>query len=349
MILFFHMACVLPIASLIVELDYSRQCAYALVVLSTAALAFLCFLHYGDTINLVKFNVGYLRDEMGGRDLANPNAVGSQMGLAVLLSLSFCFGQFRNKDKTWLRSRAKSLVWALVILFLVLGAILTRSREAFVLVLLPSYLIVFHSRRHSRRKVAAVFLLILTGAIIPFTALGDAFVDLGRRFANVEELVTLSDRTDIWRFGADVLQTGPKNLLIGAGTGSADKALGAQGYYFAGSKLGDDGIVRLNAHNTYVEWLVSFGFVGFALGMSLLFAVVKRAWKWDKRQGTMFRRALVLFCVLSAAASVTYRSFLWPALGSLILAVLTDTGLRHPHAQDRLTPSLDGRPPASTG
>jgi len=330
MILVYHMACVLPIASLIVEIDYTRQCAYALVVISSASLAFLCYLHYGDTINLIKFNVGYLRDAMGGRELANPNAVGNQMGLAVLLSLSFCFGQFRNKDRLWLTTRAKNLLWALVILFLVLGAILTRSREAFVLILLPSYLVIFHSRGYSKRKAAVLFLLILIAAIIPFTVLGDAFVDLGKRFANIEELMTLSDRTDIWRFAMEVLQTDPKNLLIGTGTGSADKALGAEGYYFIGSKLGADGIVRLNAHNTYIEWIISYGFVGFVLGMSLLFAAVKRAWRLDKRQGTVLRRALVLFCVLNAAASVIYRSFLWPALGSLVLAVLTDGGLRGP-------------------
>ena len=247
------------------------------------------------------------------------------MALAVLFSLCFYFGEIRTKKKATPIPMLNAFFYMSMILFFAVGTILTRSREAFLAVLLPSYIMMFHSRGRTKKKIAIFLTFLMIVVIIPFTRFSEDIDALRKRFSDVNELMTLSDRTPIWSYTWDILTSDPKTLLFGVGTGSVDKVLGARDVHVLGAKLGSEGIVRRNVHNAFLEWIVSYGFVGFLFGGLLLYVLVERAWILDRRHSTAFRRALVLFFLLNAVVSVVYRSYIWPALGSYLLAALTDS------------------------
>ena len=321
---FCNLAVILPISSLIVEMNYREMCARTFLIVSAATLAYLFYLHYKEDPYLVNVTLGYLKDGVERKWLSNRNAVGSQMALAILLSIGFCFSRLRTKHKGTSTSRLTTLFSIPVTLFFVFGTILTQSRMALVAVFLPSYMIVFHSKGFTQRKIAVVIVLIVIFTMIPFTKIAKEIGAVSNRFTDVEELLTLGERTEIWQDVWPILTSDPKHLLIGAGTGSVDKEIGGMDIYAIGVKLGEDGITRRSVHSAFFEWLLSYGLLGFMLGSMTLYATLKRAWVLDRRHRTAYRRALVLFCLLISMAIVIYRYAAWPAFGSYLLAILTD-------------------------
>jgi len=184
-------------------------------------------------------------------------------------------------------------------------------------------MLIFHSKRLTKRKIALIIILICISVLVPVTKIGGDINVVAERFKDIDELLTLHGRTEIWEEVWPILTSGPKQLLIGTGTGGVDKEIGTNSADLIGTGMGDDGIVRRGVHNAFFEWILSYGLLGVILGASALYAAIRRAWKLDRRDRSVYRRSLILFCLLVSMTSLIYRYPFWPAFGSYIFAILS--------------------------
>ncbi len=141
------------------------------------------------------------------------------------------------------------------------------------------------------------------------------------RFVGDSTLATLGNRTQIWRNVYRAMCSDSKYLLFGAGTGMASQVLGR---FDIGAMEDDYGQLHRSCHNIYLDWFLTYGLLGFAAGACLLAAVWHRTVQLDRRDGGVARVSLLATLSLLGMTGVMYQQVGWVALGSLVLAMLSD-------------------------
>ncbi len=335
----------LPIAALIVEHRCWWLCVKTYVVTSAVAMAMAIWVEYqmhGATLigSLQRFGK-WVSDE--GSRLANPNRVGGQLALAAVLALMLYLksgkvvgsGQWAegsgrrclvplptaHRPLPTTHSATFSIGWTM---FLSMGCILTASRAAFVAWLAGMGLLLYSARVHDSRKLRDLAgVSCVLGATVLFLVFAVDFrpwQSLASRLDNPEHVLTASGRMTIWGAALDVWCSDQRHFLIGTGTGSVSEAIGRQ------LRLtGPDGftLVGMNAHSSFVEWGLSHGLLGIVAATSLAAVAIRRAWRQDRRAGTVFRTAVLLCFGLASMNYVTYRDPIILAAGALILSMVS--------------------------
>jgi O-antigen ligase len=211
-------------------------------------------------------------------------------------------------------------------LFLSFGCVLTASRGAFVALAAAIWLLVFFGTRlqqSSRLKdLAALGCVLLT--VMTFAAGTSSFRPwntLQSRFSTPTAVLTASGRLGLWKNALRTWHSSTRYFVAGTGTGVAPEVLARQHGY-----LMPDGVSfrPLDCHNAFVEWLVSYGLLGAAAGLCVIFRAQRQAQRLDRRDGTVNRRAILLCFGLLSMNLVTFYDPMFIAAGALILAMLSE-------------------------
>ncbi|GAB6187731.1 O-antigen ligase family protein [Thermopirellula anaerolimosa] len=135
---------------------------------------------------------------------------------------------------------------------------------------------------------------------------------------------SLGSRLPIWENAFRAWTTDPAAILIGAGTGQAEIALGRLD---AGAKPGDHGEYRRACHNMFIEWLLSYGIFGLLPGGWFYWACWRQASRLDRAEGTYSRRTLLLAVTLFGMTADLHRHFHWIFTSAWLLALLDPASL----------------------
>jgi len=341
----------LPIAALIVERRCWWLCARMFVIGSAFAMCLAIWFEYVlCTSGIVKslYRFGNLWSADGDLRLANPNLIGNQLALAAVLALVLYLrdGNRRKAHQGTAAPAQFSLAWTLL---LSMGCMLTASRGAFVSWAGGMTILVLWGMdsRQSRKARDLVAFCGVMFAVMLFVAAATGFQPwqtLQARLESPEKLLSASGRLPIWISAYELWTADLKTLLFGLGTGLVPETLGA----YLGH-LTADGVTTLptDTHNSFVEWGLSFGLLGMVAGVCLLWGVFRRTRLLDRRDGIVYRQAiLVCFCTASMTYVTVFYIF-FCAAGPLILAMLSDpppsgpAAVAHrPHRRPELVPAV---------
>jgi O-antigen ligase len=129
----------------------------------------------------------------------------------------------------------------------------------------------------------------------------------------------LGGRIDIWRAALEASTSDAGMLLIGAGTGGADHAIGTANPDLHIAKVGEHDVLRANAHNGYLYWLVSFGVIGLCVATVALAVIASYAVGNDWRLGMGAGSAMMAFFLLTSVTLIASRL----EITSIALSALT--------------------------
>jgi O-antigen ligase len=142
--------------------------------------------------------------------------------------------------------------------------------------------------------------------------------------------LSFGDRTPIWTAAASVVTSGSSELIRGTGLGGSNKALARADPDLETIRAGVDGISRVNAHNGYVDWIVSFGVVGAVIAVFTLMFLSWRAITRDMLQGKHIGQALLTAFLFASITGVPYGSAYSIAAGAVFLGYLArPSGAEH--------------------
>lgn len=228
---------------------------------------------------------------------------------------------------------AKAVDWwsLLAAGLLILGCILTGSRGA-GLTLLASLgiLLLADTRSQDRGRirdlVALGVLAVWLGCLAIFLSGINPLERIQHRLmgSEGESVRSLGSRLPIWENAFRAWTADAGSILIGAGTGQAEIALGR---IDAGAKPGDHGEYRRACHNMFIEWLLSFGAFGLLPGTWFYWTCWRRASLLDRAEGTLSRRTLLLAVTLFGMTADLHRHFHWVLTSAWLLAMLDPASL----------------------
>jgi O-antigen ligase len=142
--------------------------------------------------------------------------------------------------------------------------------------------------------------------------------------------LSFGDRTPIWTAATTVVTSGSAELIRGTGLGGSNKALAMAAPDIREIQAGVDGISRVNAHNGYVDWIVSFGVVGAVIAVFTLMFLGWRAITRDMLQGKHMGQALLTAFLFASITGVPYGSAYSIAAGAIFLGYLArPSGAEH--------------------
>jgi O-antigen ligase len=166
----------------------------------------------------------------------------------------------------------------------------TRSRGALVAALSAVVALVVLSPRRERRRPAALAVLAAAAAVLVFVLVAgsDLFRDWALRGQTVEQVQSLSQRTQLFELGKDLI---------------AEEPVWGQGYLMAGPRFRTFYSWAGHAHNVLLEVLVSMGYVGLFAFVFLLLVVLGRLWRGTRsppvrRSGFPLEAAAILLLLL---------------------------------------------------
>lgn len=297
---------VLPIAALIRKQDFLEAFLFSYALASAASMLYALAMTGSLT----------LKDSVG-TTTTNTNGIGIQAALSALFLLMFF-----PKGKGW-----RQILCACCVVFLVICAIDTASRTAFVSMGGSLLIALFLLSRKSAVQISILLTIAGLGAVGVSEVL-----DLDTRFyQGIQSRLladeegtrgTLGDRVQIWDV-AVVAFLSDTNWLHGTGTGGVDKALGSL-YESKGRAKGRDGIWRLHAHNTLVWSGVAMGIPGILvwiwMGLSMLIA----AYRLDQQFMSWEHLTLAAFAGITSFGGVLTQDGCWCVLGASLLCGLSE-------------------------
>jgi len=212
-----------------------------------------------------------------------------------------------------------------------LGCILTGSRGA-GLALLASFGVLlladarFQSGGRQRDLVAVGLVTLWLGALAVFLSGINPLERIQTRLMGSESVSvrSLGSRLPIWENAFRAWTADVTRILIGTGTGQADRAVGQLDDGATPSEHGD---YLRNCHNMFIEWLLSFGILGLVPGGWFYLACWRQASLLDRAEGTCSRRTLLLATTLFGMTAVLYRHFHWVLTSAWLLAFLDPASL----------------------
>jgi O-antigen ligase len=301
----------LPISVTVVRLGANRFCACAFIFSSLVSLG------------LMVWNTDSFSGRLGELIIeeyeftSNPNAFGGQMAAAAILTVSLLLidcGPLRHDTRRLFASR--SLYFAVAALFYI-ATVLSASRGSIACLGLVTMIFFFGQELTRNRVICGTAILLVTICALAFASdFADPAVG---RFSDHENTATLGGRLLIWTSAVEAMQDSP---WIGVGIGGVEKTLADYYRYREGVVIREDGVRQRASHNSYVEWTMAMGVIGFIPGAWLIWRMFRRAVVLDRKCGTVSRRALFAYCCLFSASTTVYRLSYWIPIAALVLAAM---------------------------
>ena len=341
---------VLPVTALIVQKRAWLACARTYVIANATALGLALWMEsLGNTVRAYNmfFRFGYLMAKDGYTPMANPNQVGGQLALASVLALILYLNALsRTSRRGGPRGRTAEVFLGLTV-FLSLGCLLTASRGAAASWLVGMAALFIWGTKSQRKAQLRdlVFLASMGTLALIFVLVAGQRSPLEKLQSRLgtTSLSSLGHRTTIWLHAWEAWHSDPDFLFRGAGTGMADEVLGQ---FDEQAREDDYGVLRLNCHNAFVEWGLSFGIVGMICGGCLLATMFHKMRLLDGGDRNVGRHAVLACVMVFAMTAVLYRHPCWMATGSLVLAMLSGTPRKRRRHRDR--PAAQGSAQRST-
>ena len=213
---------------------------------------------------------------------------------------------------------ARRSSWLLPILLLLDVALsLSRTATLLAIVILAIGLAV---RSPSRGRAIRLVVMVALGAVATwfvftrFAPLRDRFQGGDQAFGYGGEQFNVSGRVDLWSF---TIQDARRHLWLGAGPGSADKAVLR---HFA---------TVSHPHNDYLRLLHDFGVVGLLVFVIGFLTLMVRTWRLGRSTGRPIHWAAFLALLAVAGTAFTDNTIVYPfvmiPLGVLVGASLSES------------------------
>lgn len=316
LLLFTQIAVMFPISSLIIYTKSGRILAQVYIVASIIALG-LMISSSTSILTTSNFRLAFMvNDEV----LTNPNNIGASLIFAIILTI--ILGQLglkpNNESDELVHMQAH--IWVVVLIFLGIGVALTASRTSVVTLTIVSAWII--TKLSSRLITPLIILLLLVGSLILLSGYSPLNNIFSRLSYDNPTVTTFGGRLIIWENVGTVLNSDPRIFLFGTGTGGVEKQLGI--YIQEGARIGPDNIRRKSSHNTFIEYGLSYGFIGCVIGLGLLVKIILRSRELDDLQGVHSRTIILVTTLIISMGIPIQRQTFWIAIGSLFLAMLSD-------------------------
>jgi len=319
----------LPIAALIVKHRCWWLCTKVYVLANASALGWALWLEYrlhGISLFFSARRFGFLWSSDRTMKLANPNMVGIQLAFAAVLAFALYLKETSRAAENPAASRSGGLLTLSCLGLLALGCVLTASRGAFLAMaagLLVLWLWETKNQMPSQLRGLVATCCVLA-SLMAFVVVSSDFRPwraLGSRLDSISGVLTASGRVNLWIKAYHAWRSDPRVFWIGTGTGTAPEMLSMANRFTM-----SDGVTLcpIDTHNTFCEWVLSYGMLGLAAGVPLVFVAVRRAQRLDRRDGMVTRRAILLCFFFSAMNLVTFYDMFFVAAGALVLAMLSD-------------------------
>jgi O-antigen ligase len=234
-------------------------------------------------------------------------------GIYLAIYASFCLfvpADYLIRHRGEGPSRLKWGAGLLLLLFTVVVILLSSRTMIFLLVVYLNVFVVLYAAEGRRRYVfgAVVAANVLLGAALfslPFVrerfrnALTTDFSYM--RQGEYEFYYTgVSLRVAIWKVCSDIIRE-QRTLLWGVGTGDSQQLLDekyhAYGFYTGNPFLNDRGILGYNAHNQYLQFLLTLGLVGLGGFLALLVVPMRLAVRSGQHLPAMLLVLLAVSCL----------------------------------------------------
>ncbi len=206
------------------------------------------------------------------------------------------------------------------------GCLMTGSRGGVLSMIIGGFVVIGGSAGlqplHRLRDFAVVIMVSLLMGTFATAVLGvNPIIRLVARFSqgDAANIATAGSRLSIWENALRAWTSNPGRILVGTGTGGADVALGEVD---DGATWDDDGVLRRNCHNAFLEWLLSFGIVGAIPGIFFTLSLWWHASRLDHVEGATIRTGLLATIFAFGMTGVMYRHLCWPLEAGLMLALL---------------------------
>ncbi|NLS97080.1 MAG: O-antigen ligase family protein [Planctomycetaceae bacterium] len=321
----------LPLAALIVENRAWNFCAKVYVWANAAALVLALWFEsrVANGLSHIVGRFGFLLTADGTERTGNPNQVGGQLAFAAVVAFIF-YLKYADESATEERTARSPNVYLFLTGLLSVGCMLTASRGAFA-AWLPAVgmLLLFGTGNLPMSRLKDLIALSTMGVLVLVALMvaGQAtpWDGLSERFGNEGSRNTMAGRTQIWASALKAWQSDPDFIWRGTGIGMADDVLGQ---FMDVVEEDDQGVLRKNCHNAFVEWVLTLGLVGIVAGTCLAGSMIYQTIQLDRQDRNVARAAILLCITVFAMTAVSYRHECWPATGALALAMLTTPARR---------------------
>ncbi|MHB8899580.1 MAG: O-antigen ligase family protein, partial [Thermoguttaceae bacterium] len=289
----------LPLAALMVESRSWTFCAKVYVWANAVAMAAAIWFESrveNSFLSLVG-RFGFLVSADGSSHTANPNQVGGQFAFASVVAFILYLKSSETADDAN-RPRFPD-VYLLLMVMLSIGCMMTASRGAFV-AWFPAVGMLFFlgTRQLPMARLRDLVVLSVMGLLFVLALVAadrDApWEKLAERLGDKREIGNLSNRSDVWFGALEAWQSDPDFVWRGTGIGMADDVLGE---FSPNPDEDDEGVLRKNCHNAAIEWVLSLGLVGIAVGCCLGGSVVYQMCRLDGQDRNVGRTAMIICLV----------------------------------------------------
>lgn len=319
----------LPVAALIAHQRAWAFCAKAFILGSAAATLIVAWLQLvveRGWMNIANIRFGMFYHQSFGERATNPNEVGFHLAVAAVLAFVLYLQGGAAGCDSCRSSGGLGLVWTAI---LTSGCLLTVCRGAIVALAAGFSILLLRGTRsqHIGRLRELVVAAALGLTLLLFLAVASGrtpWEGLKNRFVGDGTVTTLGNRLGIWQNVYRAIGSNPKYLWFGTGTGMASQVLGR---FDIGALEDNYGQLHRNCHNIYLDWILTYGLVGLAAGACLVLAVWHRAVELDRRDGGVARISFLATVSLLGMTGTMYQQVTWAAIGSLVLAMLSDAPL----------------------
>lgn len=207
----------------------------------------------------------------------------------------------------------KKILYFLLSILNLYFILLTASRSVFLALSIAIYIYLLLSK-----KIKQFSLINLLLAFVILINVNVNVFDNLKIFDRLEETSILkSDRMDLAISSFKALVQDPFTFLMGYGTGGGDKAIGP---YYYGAIRHEDGVLRYNNHNVYLDLLLQIGSLGILIIFSLVFFILKNIFISIKKENYAFI-TLLIFTLITSSAYNPIKNGIWVITGGFLIVL----------------------------
>ena len=278
--------------------DEENDFHYAPISFAIASTYLSCFY----IISINKLETDSLRQALISGDVrTDPNYIAYYLttGLGVILA--------NIKSTLALKSNTRTFIYLLMTIITIIGIFLTTSRMGLIISGVMILLAIYFKTNKFNTIISTFCILFVITIYVPITSsLNISTIDeITSRFSD-DTLYTGSERTTIWLKALSSFdQLSFLQILIGSGTQANYTIL--------------DGS---NAHNSYLEFLLDYGFIGLFTLFILIFFAFRNIYsmKSDLHKLSLL---MMLVCILLSSISISpfVKTWTWIALSPMIISI----------------------------
>lgn len=257
-----------------------------IVAFATLACIVSIFIYYKEIYNLVAFGK-YRWDSTVKSFFSNRNTYAFILYIAVIAD-------------SFVVLKDKNIIYKLVLFLFLFSLYTTMSRTGIVLgVILIGMIFLFSNKINWKIKVSLI-LLFLIGIASLFLFLHNnktVWNRINGTLLRLDEIKTISGRTEIWERGIELLKESPKNLILGVGRFKSMDSL-----VNVGEKRPK---TFTQFHNTYLEMLTTGGIIELAYILSIYLYVIVKILRsnLEKKYKNLYMAMFVTYAIYVAIES----------------------------------------------